>query len=156
MLLVRWLHLLAAVTWIGGMVFVAVVLVPLLRRLPQASVRVELLSAVGRRFRAVGWIAIGLLVVTGLATLVLTGRPIGPVLVAKLALVAVMMALAALHDFVLGPRWVRERAALAGGGAAADPAPNRNGRGAVTWLARLTLLLALVVLFLGLALRGAL
>lgn len=156
MLLIRWLHVLAAVTWIGGMVFVALVLAPLLRRLPQAPVRVELLSAVGRRFRAVGWIAMGLLVATGVAMLVLTGRPIGPVLGAKLALVAVMLALAALHDFVLGPRWVRERAALAGGAMAPDTAPSRNGRGAVAWLARLTLLLALVVLYLGLALRGAL
>lgn len=151
LLAIRWLHLLAAATWVGGMVFLALVLVPLLRRLPEPSVRVGLLSATGRRFRAVGWLAIALLVVTGTATLVLTSRPIGPLLATKLALVALMLVLAALHDFVLGPRWVRQRSSASVGAAAAA-----GGSRAVAWLARLTLLLALVVLLLGLALRSAL
>jgi uncharacterized membrane protein len=58
-----WVHILAAIIWIGGMFFLPLVLVPVLRR-QEPKLRAVLLDAVGRRFRTVGWIAIGLLLVT--------------------------------------------------------------------------------------------
>ena len=104
-LLIRWLHVLAAITWIGGMLFLALVLVPITRRLEDAALRARLFHAVGLRFRAVGWIALGVLVVTGLVHLwrhpVLLGSPRVHV---KLGLVVLALILSALHDFVLGPR----------------------------------------------------
>ena len=46
---VLWLHLLAAVAWIGGMLFLATVLAPVTRNIP-SSERTELFSRVGRHF----------------------------------------------------------------------------------------------------------
>ncbi|HEU4437873.1 MAG TPA: DUF4149 domain-containing protein, partial [Methylomirabilota bacterium] len=63
-LLVRWLHVLAAITWIGGMLFIALVLVPITRRLEDPALRTRLVHEIGLRFRAVGWIALGVLLAT--------------------------------------------------------------------------------------------
>lgn len=141
-LAIRTLHVLAAVTWIGGMIFIALVLVPVTRRLGDPALRARLVHQVGVRFRTVGWIALGLLTLTGLGNL--WQRPYllsAPRLHWKLGLVVLALVLSALHDFVLGPR-----AGLPG----ADPAL----RVRASWLARVNLLVVLVVVVLGLALRG--
>jgi uncharacterized membrane protein len=78
--------------------------------------RGALLGALGRRFRTVGWICIGLLIVTGIFNAgfrgitwdsFLSGRFLaswfGQVLAAKLVLVVAMIAISAWHDFVVGP-----------------------------------------------------
>jgi uncharacterized membrane protein len=138
------LHVLAAVIWIGGMLFLGLVLVPVLRNRPSAE-RAALLHAVGRRFLAVGWMALGTLLVTGPLLWALRGFPLGLVMVHKLILVAILLVLSVLHDFVLGPRLV----ALIAEGEASDETARLRRRGAL--LARLNVLLALVVLILGLA-----
>lgn len=61
-----WLHIVAAMAWVGGMLFLVTVLVPLLRTPAMRPQAAELFNALGRRFRIVGWVAIGTLVVTGL------------------------------------------------------------------------------------------
>jgi copper resistance protein D len=112
-------HILSAIVWIGGMLFLALVIVPTTRGLPPAE-RAALFGAVGRRFRAVGWVCIGLLLVTGVVntsyrgvtwenvlTAELWGSPFGRVLALKLGVVAAMLALSVYHDFVIGPRSVR-------------------------------------------------
>jgi uncharacterized membrane protein len=139
----RWLHLLAAITWIGGMLFIALVLVPVVRRLPDERLRARLVQDLGYRFRAVGWIALGVLVATGLVNLWLTPFLLGsPRFHAKLLLVALALALSVLHDFVLGPR---------AGRPGADPA----ARARASWLARVNVLVALAIVMLGLSLlRG--
>jgi uncharacterized membrane protein len=141
-LVIRWLHLLAAITWIGGMVFIALVLVPVTRALADPALRTRLVQDTGRRFRTVGWIALGALVATGLVHLWL--RPYllsAPRFHWKLGLVVLALALSVLHDFVLGPR---------AGRPGADPALRRRA----SWVARVNLLVVLAVVFLGLALRG--
>jgi putative copper resistance protein D len=139
-LFLRWLHVLAAITWIGGMLFIALVLVPVTRRLPDASLRTRLVQAVGVRFRTVGWIALGVLAATGLANLALH-----PLLLHafrfqwKLGLVAVALVLSAVHDFVLGPR-------------AGVPGAHPSVRVRASWLARVNVLVVLVIVLLGLSL----
>lgn len=124
------------------MFFLAVVGAPVLRRVEPPPLRAELFRRLGARFRAVGWIAIGVLLVTGLANLglrgVLDGETLGSAsfwqgrygraLGWKLALVTAMIALAAAHDFVLGPRAAR----LAPGSPKALAARRR-----AAWIARL-------------------
>jgi putative copper resistance protein D len=140
LLFIRWLHVVAAITWIGGMLFIALVLVPVARRLADPTVRVKLVQDTGRRFRTVGWIALGVLVVTGLLNLwIHPGLLASPRLHWKLGLVMLALILSVLHDFALGPR---------AGAPGADPAL----RVRASWLARINLLVALVIVALGLSL----
>jgi len=94
----------------------------------------------GLRFRTVGWIALGVLVVTGLLNLWMH-----PVLLSsprfhwKLGLVILTLILSAFHDFVLGPR---------AGAPGADP----SARARASWIARINVLLVLVIVLLGLSL----
>jgi uncharacterized membrane protein len=113
------LHVLAAMLWLGGMFFLGVVGAPALRRIEPPEVRQRLFYSLGVRFRAVGWWAIGLLLVTGVVNLRFRGwlawdgvlgssafwaTPTGHALAWKLAMVAVMLVVSAVHDFILGPR----------------------------------------------------
>ncbi|HET7876811.1 MAG TPA: DUF4149 domain-containing protein [Methylomirabilota bacterium] len=138
-LLARWLHVLAAITWIGGMLFVALVLVPAIRR-EDPALRRRLVQAVGLRFRAVGWAALAVLVTTGLVNLWLAPFLLGaPRFHAKLGLVALALILQALHDFVLGPR-------------ASAPGADPSLRIRASWIARINVLIVLVIVLLGLSL----
>lgn len=142
-LFLRWLHVMSAVTWLGGMLFIALIVVPVTRRVQDPRLRVELISQTGQRFRTVGWIALGLLVATGVVILV--RRPWllrAPAFQLKAALVLLTLALSALHDFVLGPR--------AGRLPPEPTAPRRR----LTWIARLNVLIVLTIILLGLSLRG--
>lgn len=58
-------HLLAALFWLGGMLFLALVGAPALRGLDDPELRGRLFADIGRRFRRAGWWAIGVLLVTG-------------------------------------------------------------------------------------------
>lgn len=148
MVVLVWLHLLAAIGWIGGMAFLSLVLVPILKHEPFISQRGALIRAAALRFRLVVWGAIGVLLTTG-PLLALSrgwslsepgGRP--TVLLVKLALVAAMLGLTVAHDVFIGPRVGR---------ILQMPEPSRTGHdrllvASAAWLPRLSLLLALAVL----------
>lgn len=111
-----WLHILAATVWVGGMAFLVLVLVPWLRR-AGPELAGPLLRDTGRRFRGVGWLALGVLVSTGTFNLWVRGvrvsdflrpewraSPFGETLLLKLALFASVVVVSAIHDFRIGPR----------------------------------------------------
>ena len=108
--LLVWLHLLAAVSWIGGTIFLSVVLVPVLKREPFVSQKALLFRTIARRFRAVVWGAIAVLLFTGPLLLHQQGIPImNPsgwpmILAVKLGLVTILLLLTLTHDLILGPR----------------------------------------------------
>ena len=110
MVLLVWLHMLAAVSWIGGTIFLSVVLVPVLRREPFASQKALFFRTVARRFRVVVWGAITILLLTGFPLLHQRGIPImNPsgwpmVLSVKLGLVAILLLFTMTHDLIIGPR----------------------------------------------------
>jgi uncharacterized membrane protein len=156
-----WIHILAAATWIGGSVFLVLVLVPVLRNPATRGGGLELIRPVARRFLRVVWTCFALLIVTGTVNVLVHGggdlglittspfwsSAYGHVLAWKLTFVGSILLLSTLHDFVLGP--VATRAARAGA-----PGAGRV-RLAVRWVGRLTLLLGLFVVGLGVALgRG--
>ena len=109
MVLLVWLHLLAAVAWIGGMLFLSVVLVPVLKREPFVSQKALLFRTIAWRFRAMVWCAIAILLFTGPLLLHQRGIPITDpsewpkVLATKLGLVAILLFLTLTHDFIIGP-----------------------------------------------------
>jgi len=141
-LFVRWVHVLSAITWIGGMLFIALVLVPVSRRLGDASLRTRLVQETGRRFRTIGWHALALLVVTGLLNLWLQPFLLrSPRFHWKLGLAVLALLLSAFHDFVLGPR-------------AGIPGADPSVRLRASWIARLNVVVALAIVLLGLSLRG--
>ena len=142
-----WIHLLAAMVWIGGMVFLSVVLVPVLKR-DGAFAQYAL------RFRAVVWGAMGILVATGLT--LAAGRSIPlmepsrwpTIFAAKIGLVTLLFTLTLLHDLVVGPR-VRRSLGI--------PEAERSARDRVllrysVLVPRISLLVALLVLLLAVVL----
>jgi uncharacterized membrane protein len=140
--------------WIGGSAFIALVVVPALRKQDLGGRSPEALRAIAYRFRAVGWTSLVLLALTGLSNLALRGIPLiglldgsafggpyGRVLAIKLSLVAAILALGGVHDFFLGPR-----AAAVILEAPDSPAAQRARRTA-SWMGRINLLLGLAVVF---------
>lgn len=112
------IHVLAAMVWLGGMLFLAAVGAPVLRRIEPEELRARLFREIGVRFRWAGWVCIGVLVVTGILNLHFRGivheavmgspgfwgSPYGRSLAAKLAAVTAMIGISGIHDFVDGPR----------------------------------------------------
>jgi len=147
--LLIWLHLVAAVSWIGGMVFLSVVLVPILRREPFASQKTLLFLAMARRFRVVVWGIIAVLLFTGPLLLHQRGIPIADpskwptILVVKLGLVTILLLLTLAHDLIIGPRVGRIVQLPTESRTRFDHALVLWSR----WVARFSLLLALAVLF---------
>ena len=145
-----WIHITAAMFWIGGMLFFSIVLVPSLRGLPIGQ-RSEVMSRIGRRFRKTGWISLGVLLVTGLLQLYRLGIPVfmGGWIWAKLVMVVLMVSLTLLHEFVLGPRSI-EMSRKVGPGAQnygaqlANPTPHPLQR-TVRWMARFNLIIGLFI-----------
>ncbi|GBE25723.1 hypothetical protein BMS3Bbin02_02011 [bacterium BMS3Bbin02] len=93
---VRWIHLLVAAIWTGGLITLAA-LVPAMRK---AGADIEVLRAAARQFGRLSWTAMAIAVVTGLIQAnkfgySLTGSPIGT----KVQVVGVMIALTAFHQF---------------------------------------------------------
>jgi copper resistance protein D len=104
------LHVLAAVVWIGGMIFLSSVLAPLMRRDNAKSEHVSLFRSAARRFRIIVWLSIVILLTTG--PVLLHGRNLllnlpgdWPAVVRiKLGLVCLLLLLTLGHDLYLGPR----------------------------------------------------
>lgn len=63
--LFKFFHLVAAIVWLGGMTFMLLALRPSLPALEAPAQRLKLLAAVLRRFFAVVWTAIGVLLLSG-------------------------------------------------------------------------------------------
>lgn len=113
------LHVLSAVIWVGGVLFMGMIAVPAARRLND-KLRRHLLDDLGRRFRKVGWTALGVLIVTGLYLLWHWGARLDTVLDLsffahdhtrllgyKILAVIAMLAISGVHDFWLGPKATR-------------------------------------------------
>jgi len=152
--LVVLIHILAAIIWLGGMFFIAIVMVPALRRLEPAQKRIEVLSATATRFRAISWIAILVLLITGVLNAINHGVTMqkistgeffssnfGKILILKLILVFAMLVLSAIHDFILGPRLIE----LLNSSNPDSFTKLQKNRKYVSWLARINALLGILV-----------
>lgn len=159
-----WLHILAAAVWIGGMVFLSLVLIPALRRIEHRPTASWLMHVAGVRFRWVGWVCLFLLLVTGTINLAYRGvglgdlwsggvwqSDFGAILGAKLLFVVGVIGLSFFHDFFIGPK-----ASAVGRADPGSPDAMRLRRQA-SWLGRANLFLSLLLTALGVMLvRGPL
>jgi len=109
-LLVLWIHVLSAIFWVGGMLFLTLVLAPVFRSESGKPETYVFFKKVATRFRNGVWIAVLLLVLTGPLLLfkqVSFEIPVQhwPVVVlTKLGLVFVLIVFAVWHDLVIGSR----------------------------------------------------
>jgi uncharacterized membrane protein len=140
-----WIHVVAAAAWVGSMIFFAAVAVPVLRSGELKDAAPRLIALLGARYRVFGWVALGVLVVTGVTNLFLRGiraetlsdgafwsTTFGRALAYKLALVVVVLVATLAH----------EAAAM-------------RTRRAASWLGRGVLLASLAILYFATALvRG--
>ncbi|MGH7308068.1 MAG: CopD family protein [Candidatus Rokuibacteriota bacterium] len=142
-LLALWVHVLGVVVWLGGLVYQVHVLAPAARRDGATS-----FAAAVAHGRPMAWAALALTVLAGLYNVTHLG-PLERVmesgaalaLAGKLVLVLVIVLLAGQRDFAHVPRL---RRALAAG---EDPGPALT---AIGWLDRITILLGVAVIYLGL------
>ena len=110
LIVILWSHIVAATVWIGGMLFLSLVLAPVMRTDTSHPAPQALFRSIARRYRVIVWGAIGVLLVTGILLLNQHGmfsrgwEKVPCSLILKLFLVAVLIGCSGLHDFVMGPR----------------------------------------------------
>lgn len=134
------------------MVFLALVVIPIMRQPAYRNLSSALISQSGKRFRWIGWGCLVVLLLTGIMNLathgftwtdVWDGRMFaghfGHILAVKLLCVSVVLALSVTHDFFIGPR-----ATAAGQSTPGSPEALRLRRQA-SWMGRFNLLLSLLI-----------
>lgn len=151
---VLWLHLLAAMFWVGGQLFLVLVVVPVLRQEVAEVDAIRLVARAGRRFAALSGVALAILLITGplnavahgVSWSILRDTTWGHVLDAKVALVLVVLALSGIHGAYYGRQLERLH------DAASDPALEARRTDLQRQSARLSALnLLLNVVIVGLA-----
>ena len=111
----RIVHLLSATVWVGGTIVLVFVGVPAIRKL-EGEARATAMKALGRRWRPLGWSAMGVAILSGLWLTHLHGglnsaalsTDFDRTLILKSVLVVFLCIGALIHDYVLGPRLQRE------------------------------------------------
>lgn len=114
------LHILAAVVWMGGMATLILVIVPWLRRGDRAKAT-AMLRDTATRLRNIGWICFAVFLITGSFNLWVRGvrlssftrtefltSPFGQLVCYKLGLFLLIVGLSALHDFWVGPNALQQ------------------------------------------------
>lgn len=139
------IHILAGACWIGGMLFLPLVLLPAIQQHPE---RKRLLFATGLRFRTIGLAALAVLFLSGLTNMYFRGIPLtadfflhaayGRLVLWKTGLFLLLLALNAVHDLAYGRKAVEDSFSE-------NPRLVRMAR----WSGRITLLVSLVMAWLG-------
>lgn len=133
--LLKFLHLGAAIFWIGGMAFILLALRKPVNAQLQPAVRLPLIAAVLGRFFPLVWASIAVLLATGLPTLLATGMkgaPLGWHL---------MLGLGLLMMLIFAHIWFAPFRRLRRAVAAADWAEGGRRIGQIVLLARINLTL---------------
>jgi copper resistance protein D len=109
---IRWIHLVSAIAWIGGQLFILIVLLPIMRTTLPRDERVLVFAQVGRRYATVSWVALTLLIITGFLNGQrrsvdwehLTRSGYGQILFTKLIFVAIIIVVTLVHALYFGRR----------------------------------------------------
>jgi len=107
--LITWIHLIAAVTFIGGLVFSQLVLNPVAQQESSDQKSKEVVRLAGRRFRTIAWVCLITLILTGAYQILNESGSArietnwGVVLMVKLLIFAIAFGLMLIHDFIIDP-----------------------------------------------------
>ena len=75
-LFIRWIHVIAAVVWIGGNLILAMVIVPHFRQNLPPVQRIQILTLIGKRFEPIVWLCVLILFFTGIVNIFNSVEPI--------------------------------------------------------------------------------
>ena len=109
-LILIWLHLIGATFWLGGMLFLSLVAVPLLKQSSDPAFAQREFVNQACRFRMFVWVALSILLVTGairLPHVVNLSESIvnwPPAVLSKLVLVFLLIVVSLAHDRFIGPK----------------------------------------------------
>ncbi|GIK09498.1 MAG: hypothetical protein JETCAE02_10750 [Anaerolineaceae bacterium] len=110
--LVYWLHMLATVTWIGGIVSISILVLPAARKSLSPAEQLAFIESMQKRLEPLAWFSLGLLIVTGLFQLSANSHYNGffdvstqwsLAILVKHGLVAVMVAVSAVQTWEVLP-----------------------------------------------------
>ena len=106
---ITWIHLIAAVSLIGGLIFSQLVLTPAVRNAASDPTAQEVIRLSGQRFRTIAWASLITLILTGAYQLLNESGSArietvwGVVLMLKLFLFVIAFGLILIHDFIMDP-----------------------------------------------------
>src|SRR4026208_1652915 len=113
-----WLHIIGVAFWIGGMLFLPLVLLPGIKDHPD---RKKLLLATGLKFRFYGYIVLAMLFITGLLNIYYRGIRLslqfffeskyGSLVSLKILLFITMIIISIFHDLVFGKKVIEDQLA---------------------------------------------
>ena len=107
--LITWIHLIAAVALMGGLIFSQFVLTPVARNTPTDPKSQEVVRLAGRRFRTIAWVCLITLILTGSYQMLNESGSAriettwGVVLMLKIFLFVIAFGLILIHDFIIDP-----------------------------------------------------
>ena len=111
--LVTWIHLVAAITFIGGWMFFHLSVKPSLTDektpKPPSAEALEMVRKMGQRFKTVGWVSLIILIFTGASQLLDESGSArietswGLIMMLKLFVFAIVGGLIFIHDLILDP-----------------------------------------------------
>jgi len=146
-----WLHIIGATFWIGGMLFLPLVLLPGIKDHPD---RKKLLLATGLKFRFYGYIVLAFMLVTGLLNIYFRGISFsrnfffesryGSLVSLKILLFITMIIISIFHDLLFGRKAAEEQLMD-------DPVLKLVAR----WTGRLLLLISIIMAYIGVVISRA-
>ncbi len=104
--LITWIHLTAAAIWVGGSLFIGIILAPVLKTIPNLSTsNLQIMMKIGRRFNKIALPALLTLIITGLYKAypimininILLSTSYGKLLLVKMLLVVILITSFIIH-----------------------------------------------------------
>ena len=139
-----WLHIIGGTFWIGGLLFLPLVLLPGIKDHPD---RKKLLLSIGSKFRVYGYIVLGIVFITGLLSIYFKGITFssqsftetryGALVTLKIILFVTMMMLSLFHDLLVDKK------------AGTQIPGDQNLKMIAKWTGPVLLLFSLVIAFIG-------
>jgi len=162
-----WLHILGITLWVGPQFFLAAAWVPASRQIADMPVRLAAMRTITRRFGYLGGAGLILTMIAGLYLVTswrdyysqpgdvgFTDLRFGVIFIIKMAVLAVMLTVSALHMFIFGPHQLDRLEAQARGENVTD-AELRSIRKQSMFLSVSGLLLTLIIMVMGVMLNTA-